>query len=122
MGKKILIVDDSRTIRQQLRFTLEKGGFEVTEADDGVTGLEMINSSSDILLVISDINMKTMSGLDMLDKIKAEARYASLPVLMLTTEGSGAMVDRAKKAGAKGWVIKPFQPEQIIAAVNKLIE
>src|SRR5262245_30829069 len=108
--KKILIVDDSKTIRQQVRFTLEKSGYQVVEAIDGQNGIAVLAENADVQLVISDVNMPNMNGLDMLESIKGSGKHQSLPVLMLTTEGSTTMIDRAKKAGAKGWLVKPFQP------------
>lgn len=120
MGKKILIVDDSRTIRQQVRFTLEKSGFSVVEGVDGSNGIQVLGENPDISLIISDVNMPNMDGLQMLETIKGGGQNAALPVLMLTTEGNTELIDRAKKAGAKGWLVKPFQPENLVAAVTKL--
>ena len=120
MGKKILIVDDSRTIRQQVNFTLTKGGFDVVEAEDGNDGLAKLRSVADIKLVVSDINMPNMNGIEMVEAIRADASLSSMPVIMLTTEGSAALVDRAKAAGVKGWLVKPFKPEQLVAVAAKL--
>jgi two-component system, chemotaxis family, chemotaxis protein CheY len=120
MGKKILVVDDSRTIRQQVSFTLNKGGYEVVEAEDGGDGLVKLKENGDVLMIISDINMPNMTGLEMLEAIKGEGNHPNLPVIMLTTEGAADLIERAKAAGAKGWLVKPFQPEQLIAAVSKL--
>ena len=118
MGKKIMIVDDSKTIRQQVSFTLSKGGYEVLEAEDGAEGLEKAKSQSDIAMIISDVNMPNMNGLEMVEAIK-EAGITT-PVIMLTTEGAADLIERAKAAGAKGWLVKPFKPEQLVAAVGKL--
>jgi two-component system chemotaxis response regulator CheY len=120
VGKKILIVDDSRTIRQQVNFTLQKSGFVVVEADNGEKGIEVLAANPDVALVLSDVNMPNMGGLDMLEKIRANPNYANLPVVILTTEGAADMLERAKSLGAKGWVVKPFKPDQLIAVVNKL--
>lgn len=120
MGKKILIVDDSRTIRQQVSFTLTKGGYEVVEAEDGVQGIEKLKSEGNVAMVISDVNMPNMDGLEMLENINKDASIKKVPIIMLTTEGSGDLINRAKSAGAKGWLVKPFEPDQLIAAVNKL--
>ena len=118
MGEKILIVDDSATIRQQLSFTLSKDGFEVVEAVDGVEGIAKLGSVEGIALVVSDVNMPNMGGLEMLEALKTKG--STIPVIMLTTEGSKELIERAKLAGAKGWLVKPFKPEQIIQAVKKL--
>jgi len=121
MSKKVLIVDDSRTIRQQVNFTLTKGGFEVVEAEDGKDGLDKLKSNPDVAMIISDVNMPNMNGLEMVEAINADAACPHPPIVMLTTEGSGDLVDRAKKAGAKGWLVKPFKPEQLVAVVSKLV-
>lgn len=118
MGKKIMIVDDSKTIRQQVSFTLTKGGYEVIEAEDGQDGIEKLKANSDIAMVISDVNMPNMNGLEMVEKLKAEGN--TVPVIMLTTEGAADLIQRAKQAGAKGWLVKPFQPDQLVAAVSKI--
>ena len=120
MGKKILIVDDSRTIRQQVNFTLTKGGYEVIEAEDGCDGIAKLKANKDVAMIISDVNMPNMNGLEMCEAIKADGTHAGVPIVMLTTEGSGDLINRAKAAGAKGWLVKPFKPDQLIAAVAKL--
>jgi two-component system, chemotaxis family, chemotaxis protein CheY len=120
MGTKILIVDDSRTIRQQVNFTLSKSGYEIVQAEDGQKGLQALAENQDVVMIISDVNMPNMGGLEMLEKIKTDTKHASLPVLMLTTEGAADLLERAKSLGAKGWLVKPFNPDQLIAAVKKL--
>jgi two-component system chemotaxis response regulator CheY len=120
MGKKVIVVDDSLTIRQQVGTALTQAGFEVVEAVDGQDGAEVIGRTADAALVICDINMPRMNGLEMLEQIKKDARHSALPVLMLTTEGQPQLIERAKKAGAKGWIVKPFKPDLLIAAVKKL--
>lgn len=121
MGKKVLIVDDSRTIRQQVNFTLSKSGLVVVEAEDGKDGIEKLKANPDITMIISDVNMPNMNGLEMVEAIAADATLSHPPIVMLTTEGSGELVDRAKKAGAKGWLVKPFKPDQLVAIVTKLV-
>ena len=120
MSKKILIVDDSRTIRQQVSFTLTKGGFAVVEAEDGVDGIAKLGANADIAMIISDVNMPNMNGIEMVEAINAAGKNPGIPIVMLTTEGSGELITRAKAAGAKGWLVKPFKPDQLIAAVTKL--
>lgn len=120
MGKKILIVDDSKTIRQQVSFTLSKGGFEVVEAEDGALGLSALRANLDVALVISDVNMPNMNGIEMVHEIAKDQSVNKIPVIMLTTEGSTELIQKAKEAGAKGWLVKPFKPDQLLAAVSKL--
>jgi two-component system chemotaxis response regulator CheY len=120
MGKKVIVVDDSFTIRRQVVSALAPAGFEVIEAVDGQDGVEVIGRTADAALVICDVNMPRMSGLEMLEQIRKEARHSALPVLMLTTEGQPQLIERAKKAGAKGWMVKPFNPDLLVAAVKKL--
>lgn len=121
MMKKILVVDDSATVRQQVGLALSQAGYMVLEAGDGLEGLAMLEKGSDIAMVICDVNMPRMNGLDMLDSMKRDPRYSNIPVVMLTTEGHPGLVDRAKKAGAKGWIVKPFKAELMISAVGKLV-
>jgi two-component system chemotaxis response regulator CheY len=118
MGKKILVVDDSATVRQQVRMALEQANFVVVEAVDGADGADKIRSMKDIAAVICDVNMPKMNGLEMLEAVKPAS--LGLPVLMLTTEGQPAMMQRAKAAGAKGWVVKPFKANMLVAAIQKL--
>ena len=118
MGKKILVVDDSPTIRQQVTAVLGQAGFTPVEAVDGVDALTKVDAAT--ALMICDVNMPRMNGLELIEKLHADARHAGLPVVMLTTEGDPAHIDRAKRAGAKGWIIKPFKGELLVAAVRKI--
>jgi two-component system chemotaxis response regulator CheY len=120
MGKKIIVVDDSSTIRQQVSATLSEAGFEVVQATDGIDGIRTIEANQDASMVICDVNMPNMNGVQMLATVKANARYALLPIVMLTTEGDPALVKEARSAGAKGWLAKPFKPEMLLATVRKL--
>lgn len=120
MGKKILVVDDSATVRQQVGLALTQAGFEIVEAVDGMDGVDKINQVADISLVICDVNMPRMNGLEMLEKVHADKKHLTVPVVMLTTEGQPELVERAKKAGAKGWIVKPFKAELLVAAAKKL--
>lgn len=120
MSKKILVVDDSATVRQQVGMALTQAGYGVVEAADGVEGLAALDKGG-VSMVICDVNMPRMNGLEMLESLRRDARHATVPVVMLTTEGQPALVDRAKKAGAKGWIVKPFKADLMIAAVSKLV-
>jgi two-component system chemotaxis response regulator CheY len=119
LKKKVLVVDDSKNIRQLVGFTLIKDGFDVVEAEDGRAGLKALRENSDVALVISDVNMPVMNGIEMLKEIQASGKWLNLPILMLTTEMSMTLIEEAKKAGAKGWLVKPFAPEKLVAAVRK---
>jgi two-component system chemotaxis response regulator CheY len=119
--KKVLVVDDSPAVRQQVARALLDSGFEVVEAGDGVEGIHQIESDAAIGMVILDINMPRMNGLEMLDKLKTGERSSKIPVVMLTSEGQRSMIERAKQAGAKGWIVKPFKPELLLGAVRKLM-
>ena len=120
MGKRVLVVDDSQSIRQHVGATLVEAGFEVVEAVDGVDALERLTAGLDVALVLCDVNMPRLNGLELLDKLQAQGLLARVPVVMLTTEGQPAMMQRAKQAGAKGWIVKPFKPPLLVAAVQKL--
>lgn len=120
MSKKILVVDDSLTVRQQVSLALTSAGFHVVEAADGLDGLEKVAGHPDLAMVLCDVNMPRMTGIEMLEELRRRADRPALPVLMLTTEAAPPLVDRAKKAGAKGWIVKPFKPELLVAAVNRL--
>jgi two-component system chemotaxis response regulator CheY len=117
--KKVMIVDDSRTVRQQVAAALVPAGFEVLEAEDGLDAIERMKVTPDLLLIFCDINMPRMNGLEMLGAVK-ESGSRSLPIVMLTTEGRTDIIEKAKRAGAKGWLVKPFKPEQLVAVARKL--
>lgn len=120
MGKKILVVDDSSTVRQQVRIALSQAGFQVMEAVDGMDGQQKIASNSDLSMVICDVNMPRMNGLQMLQAIKTAGTANNVPIVMLTSEAQPALIRQAKANGAKGWIVKPFKAEMLVAAVKKL--
>jgi two-component system chemotaxis response regulator CheY len=117
--KKVLVVDDSLSIREEVGAALQPAGFEVLQAFDGLDGLNKILAMPDLAVVVADINMPRMSGLEMLTRVKSDRTKAALPIVMLTTEGKPEMIQRAKQAGAKGWMVKPFKPELLVALVCK---
>jgi two-component system chemotaxis response regulator CheY len=119
MSKKIMVVDDSKAIRQSLIFTLKGHGYEVLEAANGVDALDLMKDNT-IGLFISDVNMPEMDGIELLKRIKQDKDHKYTPVIMLTTESGRDMIEAGKEAGAKAWMIKPFQPEEIVSAVKKL--
>jgi two-component system chemotaxis response regulator CheY len=119
--KKILVIDDSWTVREQVRTALTAAGYELLEAADGVEGLQKLTLHADVALVLCDVNMPRMNGLDLLDHLKRTGRIEGLPFLLLTSEAQPTLIDRARKAGAKAWIVKPFQPSMLLAAIRKLI-
>ncbi len=119
--KKIIIIDDSRTIRQQVSAALAPSGFEILEAEDGIDALYKITRNPDLALVICDVNMPRMGGLELLEKVAGTGERKSIPIIMLTTEGRADLIEKAKKAGAKGWIVKPFNPKLLLAAVTKVV-
>jgi two-component system chemotaxis response regulator CheY len=122
MPKKVLIIDDSSSVRRQLSVALGNAGFVVLEAADGVDGADQIRAETDLALVICDVNMPRLSGLDMLERLQDEIARRQLPVVMLTTEGQPEAMTRAKKWGAKGWIVKPFKEQLLLGAVQKLTQ
>jgi two-component system chemotaxis response regulator CheY len=120
MGKKIIVIDDSETIRQQVSTALRRAGYDVAEAVDGVDGTELIEQSPDAALVICDVNMPRKNGIELLEGLKGQGKLDSLPILMLTTEGRPDLIERARKGGAKGWLVKPIKADLIVGVVRKL--
>ncbi len=118
--KTIMIVDDSVSIRQVVGMTLKNEGFQVIEAVDGTDALKKLTGQK-VHLIISDVNMPNMDGITLLKEIKQLPAYRFTPVVMLTTEGADEKKEQGRAAGAKAWITKPFRPEQMLAAVNKLI-
>lgn len=120
MAKKVMVVDDSRSVRLQVGTVLTAAGYEVIEAADGVEGAAKIAAEVDLSLVICDVNMPKMNGIEMVTLVKQDPRNAGLLVLMLTTESRGALIAQAKAAGARGWIVKPFKPDLLLATVRKV--
>ncbi len=119
MQTKIMVADDSQMVRQQVRSALAGAGFSVIEAHDGADALSKLDQSGVALLVL-DVNMPNMNGLELLEALHKKDEYAKLAVVMLTTEGQPKLMQQAKALGAKGWIIKPFKPEQLVAVAQKL--
>jgi two-component system chemotaxis response regulator CheY len=119
---KILVVDDSSTVRDEVAGFLRKNGLEVDTAVDGRDGLAKLKANSGIKLVISDVNMPNMDGLTMAEKIRGELANSSVNIIMLTTESSPSMKERGKAAGVKGWIVKPFKGDAVLATFKKLVE
>ncbi len=120
MPTRVLVVDDSETIRLKAKETLESAGFEVIGAESGTTGMAAYREHQDLNLVLLDLNMPGISGLALLEWVRREKREHTPPVVMMTTEMAPALMERAKRAGAAGWVIKPFNPEQLVSVAKRL--
>ncbi|ATC88104.1 response regulator [Pseudoalteromonas sp. NZS127_1] len=118
--KRILAVDDSASMRQMVSFTLKTAGFDVTEAKDGSEALA-IAKQQDFDAVISDVNMPIMDGITLIRELRTLPSYKFTPLLMLTTESGLEKKIEGKAAGATGWIVKPFNPDQLLAVIKKVI-
>ena len=121
MAKTILIVDDSSSLRTVVRMALTRAGYEVLEAEDGVKALAALDKAAKVHLIVSDVNMPNMDGITFVTHVKQHPRHKFTPVIMLTTEGQDAKKEQGRAAGAKAWMVKPFNPPQLLDAVAKLI-
>ncbi len=126
MSKLIFVVDDSNTVRASLKYTLEKNNYEVVAAEDGKDGLtkleELKNKNKRPAMIISDINMPNLDGIGFIKEVKQMSQFKFVPILVLTTESQEQMKMEGKKAGAAGWLVKPFKPEQLISVVQKFVK
>jgi two-component system, chemotaxis family, chemotaxis protein CheY len=120
---KIMIVDDSETLRTQLRKVLHEAGHETVEAENGVVGLEQFTATKDLQLILCDVNMPEMDGLTMCEKLFNDAEYndRKVSIFMLTTESSAEMKVRGKSVGVLAWVTKPFVEAKLLGAVTKVL-
>jgi two-component system chemotaxis response regulator CheY len=119
--RQILAVDDSTSVRQMVTFTLRNVGYEVAEAIDGKDGVGKA-SSGKFDLIITDLNMPNMDGIQMISAVRQLPGYSFVPILMLTTESHPEKKDAGRKAGATGWIVKPFNSDQLVSVVQKLIK
>ncbi len=119
MRKIILTVDDSRTMRDMLRLALVDAGFDVVQAEDGVHGLEVLEGSVPDV-IITDINMPRLDGFGFIEGVRKDARHRGVPILVLTTESDPQKKDRARQAGATGWIVKPFNPTKLVDAIRRV--
>ncbi len=117
---KILAVDDSASMRQMVSFTLKGAGHDVVEACDGVEALRLAKGGA-VDLVISDVNMPNMDGIALIAELRKLPSYKFVPILMLTTESSTDKKMQGKSAGATGWIVKPFNPDQLLATIKKVL-
>lgn len=119
MSLTVLTVDDSRTMRDMLRLALQEAGFKVRQAEDGLHGIEVLSQERPHVIV-TDINMPRMDGFGFIEAVRQDANYSTLPILVLTTESDAAKKARARAAGATGWIVKPFEPEKLVAAIRRV--
>jgi two-component system, chemotaxis family, chemotaxis protein CheY len=121
MSKMIMTVDDSASVRQMVAFTLRNdGGYEVVEASDGQNALEKLQGTT-VQMVITDLNMPNLDGIGLIRALRATPAYRFVPIIMLTTESQAEKKQEGKSAGATGWIVKPFKPEQLLAVVKKVL-
>jgi two-component system, chemotaxis family, chemotaxis protein CheY len=119
MAKKILTVDDSRTMRDMLAMALGEAGYEVVQAVDGVDGLDALRrNGADV--IITDINMPRLDGFGLIEGVRGDPRYRATPILVLTTESDPTKKNRARQAGATGWIVKPFNPAMLVEAIRRV--
>jgi len=122
MSKEIMTVDDSVSIRQMVSFTLKREGYDVLEAVDGVDALKKLNGENSVHMMITDLNMPNMDGIELIKNVRANAKYKFMPIIMLTTESQEERKQAGKAAGATGWIIKPFKPEQLLGVIKKVLK
>lgn len=120
MAKTIMIVDDSASVRQVVSIALKGAGYDVLEGNDGADALAKLTGQK-VHLMISDVNMPNMDGITFVKEVKKKAEYKFTPIIMLTTESQEGKKQEGQAAGAKAWIVKPFQPDQLLNAVSKLI-
>jgi two-component system chemotaxis response regulator CheY len=116
---RVLTIDDSRTILAMLHHTLSNAGFEVLQAEDGQKGLEVLKAEK-VDVVITDINMPVMDGIEFVRQVRATGQYNALPILFLTVETRQDKRDEGRAAGGTGWIVKPFDPEKLISVIHRV--
>jgi two-component system chemotaxis response regulator CheY len=120
MSKTIMTVDDSSSVRQMVSFTLKQAGYNVVEATDGVDAKRKL-SAAKVHMLITDLNMPGLDGIGLTSWVRANPQYKFIPIILLTTESQASKKKAGKEAGATGWIVKPFKPEQLLAVVKKVL-
>ena len=121
MSLTVLTVDDSRTMREMLRMALADAGFHVVQAEDGIHGLEVLQAEAERpQVIVTDINMPRMDGFGFIEEVRGDARHRAIPILVLTTESDAEKKNRARMAGATGWIVKPFNPDKLVDAIRRV--
>jgi len=121
MGKTLLIVDDSASMRQLVSFALKDAGYDVISAVNGKDALDKLNGTK-VEMVITDLNMPEMDGIEFIKQFRTQSGYRFTPVVMLTTESQESKKQEGKQAGASGWIVKPFTPDQLVGVVKKFVK
>jgi len=121
MTKTIMIVDDSASMRGLISMTLKNNGYEVIEASDGKEAIKRLSSAGKVDLIITDLNMPNMDGIQFIKTVKGDSKHRFIPVVMLTTESQDTKKEEGRLAGAKAWIVKPFKPEVLVGVVKKII-
>ncbi len=121
MGKTFLVVDDSASMRQLVAFAVKDAGFDVIEAANGKDAMDKARGAK-LDMVITDLNMPEMDGIELIKQLRGKAEYKFTPIVMLTTESQEAKKQEGKSAGASGWIVKPFNPEQLLEVVKKFVK
>lgn len=119
MTKTILAVDDSKTMREMVSYTLKEAGYNTLEAEDGRAALDVL-ANNNVDAIITDLNMPNMNGFDLIRNLRKNFKYKFTPILMLTTEGDDSKKQEGKDAGATGWIVKPFNPQKLVDVVKKV--
>ncbi len=119
MSLTVLTVDDSRTMREMLRMALADTGWRVVQAEDGQAGLDVLGDAAPDVIV-TDINMPRLDGFGLIEGVRADPRHRATPILVLTTEGDAEKKQRGRQAGATGWIVKPFDPAALVAAIRRV--
>jgi two-component system chemotaxis response regulator CheY len=120
MSKVIMTVDDSASVRQMVSFTLKQAGYEVVEAEDGQDALDKLDTSP-VNMLITDLNMPKIDGIELIRKVREKPESRFMPIIMLTTESQDSKKKEGRAAGATGWIVKPFKPEQLLAVIKKVL-
>jgi two-component system chemotaxis response regulator CheY len=120
MSKVVLTIDDSRTMRDMLSLALLEAGYRVTQAVDGMHGLEMLRGEQTPDVIVTDLNMPKLDGFGFIEAVRNDARFRAIPILVLTTESDGEKKNRARQAGATGWIVKPFDAAKLVEAIRRV--
>ncbi len=120
MSRVIMTADDSASMRQMVSFTLQQAGYDVVEAEDGQDALNKLEGSG-VNMLITDLNMPNMDGLELIRQIRSKPEFKFMPIVMLTTESQDDKKQAGKAAGATGWIVKPFKPDQLLAVIKKVL-